>query len=79
MTPRDHYAAGALQGLLAEAAGSQPWDSQSPALVSLAADIADLMAAEACKRWGHLGTFGSCGRCGVDLGQRPPPPPVRVP
>jgi hypothetical protein len=82
MTPRDYYAAAALANptvWLGRDRDGRRVELGTSEAVRHALAAADMMAKEACTRWGHLGTFGSCGRCGVDLGQRPPPPPVRVP
>ena len=61
MTPRDQYFAAAVTGLLA--CGDDAY-----VVAYNAADIADAMAAEACKRWGHEYVLeqesGPCYRCG---------------
>lgn len=49
MTPRDHYAAAALSGILAA-----PDVVSQHIAVGLAVDIATDVAVEACRRWGHL-------------------------
>jgi hypothetical protein len=66
MTPRDHYAAAALQGIISTAPSGGLLE---PEAISLSAiEIAERMAVEACKRWGHdLSTVGEschCSRCG---------------
>ncbi len=68
MTPRDYYAAAALVGLLADP------DNTNDDPFTGALNIADLMATEACKRWGHYTTqpddgtpSAECARCGVEL------------
>lgn len=55
MTPRDHYAAAALQGLLAspQTDAGAFCDTNRSAVASVAADMADAMVYEACGRWGH--------------------------
>lgn len=66
MTPHDQYAAAAIQGLLARG------DFPVADVPAEAAAVADAMAAEACKRWGHHFDYDRsesppCVRCGERL------------
>lgn len=85
MTIRDQYALAFIQAMGPLLCAPKPSHLSAAEvgqqIKTTICSAVDLVVAEACARWGHIGEdWQTCERCGAGpRGKRPPPMRVRIP